>query len=111
MVVETARMEPSDEVLESIAAVTRFPIPFFHNGDIEVPSADGVSFRSMKSMTAGQRNAALAAGALAFELSEWINKRFELPQRRSPICETSDLKTRRPLCDRGGGSDYGRSAT
>jgi Zn-dependent peptidase ImmA (M78 family) len=35
-------------------------------------------------MTAGQRDAALAAGALAFEISNWINERFELPTATLP---------------------------
>ncbi|MEO7135378.1 MAG: ImmA/IrrE family metallo-endopeptidase [Vicinamibacterales bacterium] len=35
-------------------------------------------------MSAGKRDAALAAGALAFEISQWIDHRFELPQANVP---------------------------
>jgi Zn-dependent peptidase ImmA (M78 family)/DNA-binding XRE family transcriptional regulator len=88
---ERARSQPSDEAVDAIATATQFPIPFFHRGPIEEPSPEGVSFRSLKSMTAGQRNAALAAGALAFELSDWISAHFELPSAALP-----DLRDYRP---------------
>jgi Zn-dependent peptidase ImmA (M78 family) len=88
---ETARSQPSEEAIESVATATEFPVQFFHRGRIEEPSPQGVSFRSLKSMTAGQRNAALAAGALAFELSDWINTHFELPSAVLP-----DLRDYRP---------------
>lgn len=81
---ESGRLKPSPDAIEAIASVTRFPPSFFHRPDIDEPTADGVSFRSLSTMTAGQRDAALAAGALAFELSAWIDQRFELPSSRLP---------------------------
>jgi Zn-dependent peptidase ImmA (M78 family) len=75
---ESGRVVPSDDSLEAIASVLRFPVSFFYRNDLEEPSEHGVSFRSLKSMTAGQRDAALASGALAFELSQWIDTQFEL---------------------------------
>ena len=81
---ETGRLVPSVDAINAIASVTHFPPMFFHRPDREAPTKDGVSFRSLSSMTAGQRNAALAAGALAFELSAWIEHRFQLPAARLP---------------------------
>jgi Zn-dependent peptidase ImmA (M78 family)/DNA-binding XRE family transcriptional regulator len=81
---ETGRAEPSTDAIESIASVTQFPATFFHRSDIDEPPKEGVSFRSLSTMTAGQRDAALAAGALAFELSRWIEKKFELPTPNLP---------------------------
>jgi Zn-dependent peptidase ImmA (M78 family) len=75
---EKGRAVPSDDAVESLAACLQFPASFFYRTDLEEPSARGVSFRALKSMTAGQRDAALAAGALAFELSEWIDTHFQL---------------------------------
>ena len=75
---EKGRAIPTPDALESIAAVLRFPTSFFFRPDLEEPRVDGVSFRSLSTMRAGQRDAALAAGALAFELSEWIDTEFEL---------------------------------
>lgn len=80
---EKGRAVPTADALESIASVLRFPVSFFYRPDLQEPTEDGVSFRSLSTMRAGQRDAALAAGALAFELSEWIDGEFEL--------ETPDL--------------------
>ena len=38
-----------------------------------------MSFRSLSSMSARERDAALAAGALAFMFSDWVDERFNLP--------------------------------
>ena len=76
---ESGRVVPSIAALEDIATVVRFPVSFFFRGEIEEPTPDGASFRSLKSMSAGQRDAALAGGAIAFEVSHWIDARFELP--------------------------------
>ena len=80
---EKGRAIPTEDALESIASVLRFPVMFFYRADLQEPKEDGVSFRSLSTMRAGQRDAALAAGALAFELSTWIDTEFEL--------ETPDL--------------------
>ena len=45
---------------------------------------EAASFRALRSMTATERDGALAAGALAFELSEWIESRFDLPDSSFP---------------------------
>ena len=39
-----------------------------------------LNFRSMSAMSASERDAALAAGSLAFLLSDWVEQRFDLPQ-------------------------------
>lgn len=71
--------EPTDESLGRLAEALRFPIAFFARPEVEGISEDSVSFRSMSKMTAGQRNAAIAASELALELNEWITARFDLP--------------------------------
>ena len=81
---EASRLVPSAGTIEAIASVTRFPATFFERSDTDEPTKDGVSFRSLARMTAGQRDAALAAGAIAFELSAWIEHRFELPTPKLP---------------------------
>jgi Zn-dependent peptidase ImmA (M78 family)/transcriptional regulator with XRE-family HTH domain len=80
----SGRAEPSPGTIDEIAFATRFPSAFFHRPDVDEPTKDGASFRSLSTMTAGQRDAALAAGALAFELSAWIERRFELPSPKLP---------------------------
>lgn len=62
-----------------LCELSGYPTAFFEKGMPEYPSADIVSFRSLRSLTAGSRDAALAAGALAFEFDDWISERYELP--------------------------------
>jgi Zn-dependent peptidase ImmA (M78 family) len=71
--------DPALATLEMLANELRFPMSFFYRSTVPTPSPGAASFRSLKSMTAGQRDAALAAGAIAFELSSWIDTQFELP--------------------------------
>src|SRR5947209_247581 len=67
---EAGQYEPTEENLNRIARATGFPREFFEADDIEVLSPEGVSFRSMSKMTAKQRDAAVAAGSIAFILSD-----------------------------------------
>jgi Zn-dependent peptidase ImmA (M78 family)/transcriptional regulator with XRE-family HTH domain len=76
---ETGSFLPSNDTIASLSEKLRFPVSFFSAPDIEEPSVDGASFRALASMTASQRDMALAAGALAIELNRWINARFQLP--------------------------------
>ncbi len=64
---------------ERLLAISGYPDAFFKKDAPEYPNPDGVSFRSLRSLTAGARNAAMAAGALAFELDDWVSARYELP--------------------------------
>lgn len=70
---------PSEESLGRIAEALNFPVEFFLRPDMELPTSSNASFRSFSRMTSGQRDAALAAGGIAFQLSEWIDVHFHLP--------------------------------
>ncbi len=76
---EAGDMVPSDATVGDLARILRFPNDFFAARSLDVPSSDSASFRALSSMTAGQRDSALGAGALAIELAEWIDARFNLP--------------------------------
>jgi Zn-dependent peptidase ImmA (M78 family)/DNA-binding XRE family transcriptional regulator len=74
--------ETSDPESDTVAALARalsYPIGFFYLDDLESLSTDSVSFRSLSSLTARQRDAALAAGTIAFLLDDWVTDRFNLP--------------------------------
>jgi Zn-dependent peptidase ImmA (M78 family)/DNA-binding XRE family transcriptional regulator len=77
---EAGRLAPGEDRLALLARILQFPIDFFTAHEIDEPSADNASFRALSSMTAAQRHAALAAGALAIELAEWLDRRFVLPE-------------------------------
>jgi len=71
--------EPEPETVEAIAKALRFPREFFYGDDIDELTKEAASFRSLTSMTAKEREAALAAGALAYLLADWVADRFNLP--------------------------------
>lgn len=69
------------ETIASLAEALQFPLAFFFGGeDAEMPPQDSVSFRSLSSMSAKERDTALAAGAIAFLISDWVTERFNLPE-------------------------------
>src|SRR5579872_6894437 len=76
---EAGQYTPCEETIDCIARVLRYPKAFFYADDVDVPNAEGVSFRSMTRMTSRQRDAAVAAGALAYILADWLEAEFDLP--------------------------------
>ncbi len=79
---ENGETDPSQENIEAFARVLGYPKEFFFLADADVP--DCASFRSYTSMSSKTRDAALAAGAVGFMISDWIEQRFELPTIRIP---------------------------
>jgi Zn-dependent peptidase ImmA (M78 family) len=59
-------------------------VSFFFGDDLDELSPDSASFRALSKMTAGQRDMALGAGAIALLLNTWIEERFELPKANLP---------------------------
>lgn len=76
---EKGEFAPESDRLGTISTVLRFPEAFFFGDDLDEPTPDIASFRALSKMTAGQRDTALGAGAIALMLNEWIEKHFELP--------------------------------
>ena len=72
--------EPGLETVRAIASALDYPFDFFYERDCDELTAEAVSFRSLSTLSARQRDAALAAGAIAFELHDWIADRFTLPE-------------------------------
>ncbi len=77
---ESGDICPSDEIVAELSRILEFPLKFFVEEEVDVPSEMAVSFRSLSAMSAKERNAALAAGAFAFIFSDWVNARFDLPE-------------------------------
>lgn len=76
---ENGETEPLPENLAAFAKILGFPQSFFSGDDIDELTKDAASFRSLSSMTAKERDAALAAGSLAYLLADWVSDRFNLP--------------------------------
>jgi len=79
--------EMSSEILNTLSSFSGYPIKFFSKDTIQFPNPDGISFRSRRSLTANVRNSALAAGALAFEIDDWVHENFVLPKPSVPPYE------------------------
>jgi len=71
--------DPDDETIEKLVGALAFPGEFFFLDDPDSIDATAASFRSLKAMTARERDAALSAGALAYELADWVTSKFNLP--------------------------------
>lgn len=88
---ERGEYEPSHETLTQIAKTLDFPINWFSGGNLHQPSPQTASFRSQARMAPRNRDAALASGALAFLLNDWLEVRFSLPEVQLP-----DLREEEP---------------
>lgn len=77
---ESGETTPASDAVTSISKVLSYPAEFFFGGDVDEPQPEAASFRSLSSMPARDRDAALGAGALAFLLSDWVTERFDLPE-------------------------------
>jgi Zn-dependent peptidase ImmA (M78 family)/transcriptional regulator with XRE-family HTH domain len=82
--------EPTRETVAALAAAVGFPAGFFYGDDLDELAPEGVSFRSLSSLTARQRDQALGSGQLALLLSDWIEARFELPEPNVPRYQRVD---------------------
>ncbi|MBA3430642.1 MAG: helix-turn-helix transcriptional regulator, partial [Actinobacteria bacterium] len=76
---EKHEYEPNALTLERLAAAVGFPKAFFFGADLDEPSEQGASFRSLSRMPARLRHQALGSGALAYALANWIDRHFDLP--------------------------------
>lgn len=77
---EAGEIAPSDENLEKIANCLQFPKSFFDGQEVDEPRRDNASFRGMASKSARIMDAALASGAIAFLLDDWIAKTYNRPE-------------------------------
>jgi hypothetical protein len=74
------RQQIADEdTIEKLVRALRYPKAFFFRDDIDPLDVSSASFRSLRAMTALERDAALSAGSLAYELTDWTKGRFNLP--------------------------------
>ncbi|MDD5271903.1 MAG: XRE family transcriptional regulator [Methylovulum sp.] len=91
---ENGSSEPPASTLKNIALTLNYPEAFFMDEYIEEIDYECVSFRSMKAMTALQRNAALAAAQIAMLFNDWLEANFELPI--SDLCNFRESEIENP---------------
>ena len=76
---EMDKRTPKPEAVARLAKALDFPEAFFYGPRLDEQSFDGVSFRAHSRLSVSQREQALAAGALALALSDWVADRFDIP--------------------------------
>lgn len=81
---ERGLREPPDDAVESLADALGFPLNFFYAELGDLVPKDAASFRSLSTMTASQRDRALAAGTLCVLLHSWFDERFNMPTHDVP---------------------------
>ena len=77
---ENGENQPDEETIAKLARVLGYPIQFFSDDDPEEIDTAAVSFRSLSKMRPKERDAAIAAGVLGLQLSDWVESEFRLPQ-------------------------------
>lgn len=77
---ENGENEPDEETVEKLARALDYPGAFFFDDDPEDLDTSAVSFRGLTKMSARERNAAIAAGSLGLQLSDWVEREFKLPE-------------------------------
>lgn len=77
---ENGENDPDDDTVARLARALSYPVAFFYDDDPEEIDTRAVSFRSLTKMSAKERDAAVAAGALGLQLSDWIEREFSLPE-------------------------------
>ena len=76
---ERGNNEPDETTVAKLAQALEFPKEFLSDQDPEDINTGAVSFRSFSKMSARERDAAVAAGSLGLQLSQWVDDRFNLP--------------------------------
>lgn len=66
--------------LSTLANVLDYPESFLLGDDPERLETDSVSFRSLSTLRARERDAAIAAGQLGILLADWMDEQFNLPE-------------------------------
>jgi Zn-dependent peptidase ImmA (M78 family)/DNA-binding XRE family transcriptional regulator len=77
---ENGENQPDEETIAKLARALSYPIEFFSDDDPEEIDTNSVSFRSLSKMSAKERDAAIAAGVLGLQLSDWVEHEFRLPE-------------------------------
>lgn len=97
---EAGEYHPAPTTISKLAEVLTFPESFFMAGDVEEFPLGATSFRALSKMTARQQDQATTAGLLAFELSDWLEARFELPTPNIPRLRDVDAHSAADLVRR-----------
>jgi Zn-dependent peptidase ImmA (M78 family)/transcriptional regulator with XRE-family HTH domain len=74
------KQTPDEDTKSRLIAALGFPPEFYELDDPDEIETKSASFRSLSGMTAKERDAALAAGSIAFEVADWLNNAYSLDE-------------------------------
>jgi transcriptional regulator with XRE-family HTH domain len=77
---ERTHSDPAEETVTALARALDYPCQFFFGPDVDEVETDAASFRSLKSMTARERDAALGVASIAYILSDFVEAEYKLPR-------------------------------
>ncbi|KMS53533.1 XRE family transcriptional regulator [Novosphingobium barchaimii LL02] len=77
--IRSGKQVPQEATVGRIALALGFPVEFFYGEDVDTLPEAAVSFRSLSSVTKRERNAAIAAGGIAYLVSDWLHANYRLP--------------------------------
>jgi Zn-dependent peptidase ImmA (M78 family)/transcriptional regulator with XRE-family HTH domain len=91
--IERGRYQPSDELLDRIALLTKFPPAFFKQGDPPEFPDGSLFFRGKANLHASERDQARGYGQMAFEIAARLARKLRVisPRLRSIGDETADI--------------------
>lgn len=76
---ENGQRQPDERTVQKISSALGYPPEFFFKDKCREIDTGAVSFRSFSKMSAPERDAAVSAGVLGLELSDWVENKFDLP--------------------------------
>lgn len=74
----------ANDSINKIAAALGYPVSFFECENRHDLEDSAVSFRAMSKLSAQKKNAAISAGVLVQDITEWMESKFKLPQPNIP---------------------------
>lgn len=86
----SGKKAPSREAVVTIANALEWPVEFFYGPDVDEARHESTSFRSLSTMSVGQRDTVLAAATLAFIVNDALEAKFNLPPSSVPDLDESD---------------------
>ncbi len=90
MYIFNGKHPPNPDAISRLADILGFPIEFFFGPELDMPPIEGASFRAFSSLSARMRDKVMAAATLGISLSDWIERKFDVPQPDVPEFEVYD---------------------
>jgi len=78
---ENGDNEPDESTIKNLSVALDYPEGFFFEETLDEISVNSVSFRSLKRMSAKEREAAISAGEIGLDIMRWVDERFNLPEQ------------------------------